>query len=780
VVAVSRRAVGNLPAEVTSFIGRRQVIADVRKAQSKARLVTLSGVGGVGKSRLARQVGVDQRRRFPDGAWLVELDRLHEPSLLPHTVLATLGIRDESPRPPDEAVVEHLADKQLLMILDNCEHLVDASAMLVSTLLSGAPGLRIMATSREPLGVDGELVLQVPPLSLPDPDAGDEKQVVGGLSHYEALALFQQRAAAVLPGFDLTSDNAETVTRLCRRLDGNALAIELAAVRMRVLTTEEILARLDDRFRLLTGGSRDAAPRHQTLHAVVDGSFELCSKPERTVWMRASVFSGSFDVEAAEAVCGDGRSTPGDVLDSLTGLVTKSVLVREEQDGGPRFRLLETIRAYGLDRLRDSGDEPAVRGRHRDHYLALTERAEKDWFGPRQRSWLVRLDQERANLWTAMDFSLADPGEAGHGVRMAGALWPYWVAGGYVREGRLWMDRALEVDTTPDLARSRALWADALITGLQGDTDRAQSHLEECHRILGELGDDTTLATACRVSGLVDMLSGDLDGAISWFERSLGHLSEGVGLNSLALLAYADRGVVHALSGDVERAIELCEQGRALCESHGETWALSWVLSVHNFVRLVQDDQRDISPDLREMLRIKDAFSDILGVLHAAEMLAWIAAAHRDARRAARLLGASEALWKPLGAFLLGFQPYLERHDICVARAREELGDTLFEELVGEGARFDVRRLVSYALGPEEGVEEPETPATPAIAASGQALTRREWQVADLVAQNLSNKEIAEQLVISQRTAETHVGNILSKLGFSSRGELARWVIEAR
>jgi predicted ATPase/DNA-binding CsgD family transcriptional regulator len=778
VASVSRRATGNLPFDVTSFVGRRQEIAEIKRVLSVARLVTLTGVGGVGKSRLALQVARDLLRAFPDGVWLVELDRLNEAALLPHTVLTTLRIRDDTPRPPEEALVEHLADRQLLVVLDNCEHLLEPCAQLVSTLLATAPRVRILSTSREPLGIEGELIRPVPPLSMPDPEAAEHGTRPGhGYSRYEALALFEQRAAAVLPDFALTPDNWTRAAQLCQRLDGIPLAIELAAVRLRVLTVEEILSRLDNRFRLLTAGSRTAPSRHQTLYAVVEGSFELCSKPERHLWTRASVFSGGFDLEGAEEVCAGGELAPEEVLESVTGLVTKSVLVREEHAGRARFRLLETIRQFGHERLLQSGEELVLRQRHRDHYLALAEAAEDDWFGPRQLDWLARLSREWPNLWTALDFCLTEPGESGSGVRMAGALWPYWLAGGYVREGRHWLDRALAVHTDQGRGRAKALWADGLITALQGDTDRARAQLAECHDILDQAGDDTMLAAAARVSGLIEMLSGQNAPAVASFERSLRHLTAGERLDSLSVLSYADLGVVHALSGDVRHAIALCEQGRALCESRGEKWALSWILSVLNFVRLVENDQRDITADVWEMLRIKNAFNDILGVLHAAEMLAWVAAAQGDARRAARLVGASETLWKPLGAYLLGFQPYLDRHDVCVSRARAAIGDDEFERNFRTGAQLDLKHLVAYALGEKKPEEEDQAPAA---RPSRSELSRREWEVAELVAQGLSDKQIAEHLVISRRTAQTHVANILAKLGFSSRLQIARWVIEQK
>jgi predicted ATPase/DNA-binding CsgD family transcriptional regulator len=764
------RTGGNLPFEMTSFVGRRRELSEITRVLSSSRLVTLTGIGGAGKSRLAVHVARDVRRAFPDGVWFVELDRVTDPGLLPHTILGVLGIRDYSPNPADLALAELLSDKSMLLVLDNCEHIAEACAQLVRTVMAAASEVRLLATSREPLNVAGEITWQVPPLSMPEPHTTG-----ADYSRYEAFVLFEQRARAVLPNFAPHPDDWPTIAEICRVLDGNALALELAAARVPVLSVAQILSRLDARFRLLTGGRRTAPPRHQTLYAAVDGSFELCSKPERRLWMGASVFQGGFDLESAEAVC-SGEDLPREqVLDALAGLVAKSVVTREDDDGRSRFRLLETIRQYGRGQLREAGEDRAQQQCHRDYFLALAERAEQEWFGPRQVDWLTRLRREWPNFWAALEFSSTADSEGDSGLRLGGALWPYWIAAGYVSEGTMWLDRILATHIVRRPARAKALWVNALSLALQGDPMRARALMAECHEILRGSRDERALAAARRVAGTVEMLAGNHVEAVPWLEEAVRHLAATDQLDSVAVLAYADLGVVKGLSGDVERAIELCEQGRALCESHGETWALSWIMSVLCFLLLVQDDQQDITRDLSKMLRIKEAFGDVLGVLHAAEMLAWVAGAHGDARRAAHLMGATEALWKPLGAYLLGFQPYLERHAVCVARARTALGDTAFESAAHAGADLDFERLVSYALG--GAADAPAVSPAPPKRPHGD-LTPRQWEVAQLIARGMSNKEIGHHLVISQRTAEGHVESILVKLGFTSRAQVAAWVIE--
>ncbi|WP_345444760.1 ATP-binding protein, partial [Actinoallomurus vinaceus] len=350
-----------LPAEVTSFVGRRHEVAEVKRLLSVSRLVTLTGPGGVGKTRLAGRVGALLRRAFADGVWLVELADLANPDLLVPAVCEALRIRDHSARPAVEVLIDHLRDAQALVILDNCEHLVPECAVLVEALLRSAPRLRVLATSRQPLGVGSEQSLSVP--TLPVTSDGDVGVVAG-----DAVRLFAERAEAVVPGFVVTEDNREAVERICRRLDGLPLGIELAAVRLRALSVQQLLARLDDRFRLLTSGSRAVLPRHQTLRALIDWSYGLCTEAERSVWARISVFSGGLDLEAAEQVCvGDGIARE-DMLDLVGGLVDKSVLVREEHPGTVRYRLLETIRQYGRERLIASGTEHLVQQRHRDYY----------------------------------------------------------------------------------------------------------------------------------------------------------------------------------------------------------------------------------------------------------------------------------------------------------------------------------------------------------------------------------------------------------------------------
>ncbi|MGW5162391.1 ATP-binding protein, partial [Nonomuraea wenchangensis] len=441
---------GSLPAELNSFVGRRREIAEVKRLLGEGRLVTLAGVGGVGKSRLALRVAFDLRRAYHDGVWLVELAALESAELLVATVMAALGIQDSASRPSLEVLAAHLRDRRTLVVLDNCEHLLDPCAALADRLVRAAPGLRILATSRQALGVTGEQVLQVPTLAVPE--AAEAGARADGQT--DAVRLFAERARAVLPGFEITDANREAVARVCRRLDGIPLAIELAAVRLRALSVEQLLERLDDRFRLLTTGARTAMPRQQTLRSLIDWSHALCTEQERLLWSRLSVFSGGLDLEAAEQVCSGGGIPPEDVMDLVGGLVDKSVLAREEHRQSVRYRLLETIRQYGRERLRESGEEAELRARHRVYFRDLALRARRGWYGPDQVAWFARLRADHGNLRTALDSALPSgspasspytPGPEGtrDGLVLATALCFQWIAAGALREGRAWLARLL-------------------------------------------------------------------------------------------------------------------------------------------------------------------------------------------------------------------------------------------------------------------------------------------------------------------------------------------------
>jgi len=764
---------GHLPVETTSFVDRRDEQAEGRDLLARARLVTLTGPGGVGKTRLATRIAARVARAFPDGVRFVHLAGLHDPALVPLAAADALGLHDYSAQPPLDALVEQVRARRLLLVVDNCEHLLAACAELAAALLRGTTGVRILATSRHRLGLTEEHLMDVRPLPVPDPD-GD----LSAADASPALTLFADRAAAVDPGFRLTLANRAAVARLCRRLDGLPLAIELAAVRMRVLSVEQLLERLDDRYRLLSAGSPAVLPRHQTLRAAVDWSHDLCTEREQLVWARAAVLAGGFDLETAEAVCADGeRVRAYDVLEAVAGLVDKSVLSREAGPDGVRYRLLDTLRHYGLEKLRElPGEENAARRRQRDWMQERAAACERTWFGPGQRETVARLRADQDNLRAALDYSLTAPGEALAGLRLAGTLWFYWHACGAPREGRYWLDRALDAHPGPTRERARALWISGLLAGCPEDLTRGRRRAEEAAALARRLGDEAEAAHAEYVIGVIRLFSGDLRAALDHFRAGVArgplpgqHLSL-VGLDRVELAC--------ALSflGEADEAIALCEETRRLCEEHGEEWVLSYVLRMLALAHTVKRDWPRAEHHAREALRRKLAVHDIVGIGLTLDLLAQIAGHGGAPERAAVLLGGADRVWADVDRDRWGSAALDTARRSTEARAREATGAQAFDRAYAQGAALALPDLVGYALEEHRPPEPPEPERPP----QGVRLTRRETEVAELVAEGLANQQIADRLVIARRTAEGHVERILSKLGFSNRSQIAAWVTAQR
>ncbi|MET9576746.1 LuxR C-terminal-related transcriptional regulator [Streptomyces massasporeus] len=1022
----------HLPAETTSFVDRRGELTQGRELLARARLVTLTGPGGVGKTRLAARIAARVRRAFPDGVRFVHLSGLHDPALVPLAVADALGLHDRSAQPALDALVEQVRERRLLLVVDNCEHLAGACARLAAALLHGTEGVRILATSRHRLGLTEEHLLEVRPLPVPDPDA--DLSVTDG---YPALMLFADRAAAVVPGFRLTPANRASVARLCHRLDGLPLAIELAAVRMRVLDVDQLLDRLDDRYRFLTSGSPAALPRHQTLRAAVAWSHDLCTLPEQTVWARLSVLAGSFDLEMAEAVCadttpasvarppedggyrvphphpaalpalpaqptegagagvrsrggsgsgvcaGDGscaggwsgggfgacgrrtddfgtrarptdglgtgarptdglgagarpadglgagvqstdgwgagiRSTDGsgagvrpadgagagvrsrggsgsgvcagdgscaggwsgggfgvcgrptddlgtrvrprggsgagvraadgpgagvrptdmsgapaqpaddpgtpvrprgdfdahvrptdrsgsrvqpaaahagvtitllpppglrtdDVLEAVAGLVDKSVLCREPGPGGVRYRLLDTLRQYGLEQLRRvAGEEEAARRRQRDWMLRRAEACERGWFGPGQPETVARLRADRDNLRTALDFSLSAPGETLAGLRLAGTLWFYWHACGASREGLYWLDRALTAAPEPTRERARGLWVAGLLAAATRDFPRGRRHATEALALARALGDAAEAAHAEYVIGVIRLFGDDLPGALRHFETTVArgpvpgqHLSL-VGLDQVELACAL------GFLGEAERAVEVCEQTLRLCERHDEQWVRSYVLRILALAHSVRRDWPRAERHGREALRLKLAVHDVIGIALTLDLLASIAAERGAHEHAAVLLGGADRVWADIDTGRWGSHTLNAVRRDSEERVAPELGRDAFERAHRRGHALGLAELVGHALQ-EPGRPHPAEVASPPPHDDTRVrLTRRETEVARLVAEGLANQQIADRLVIARRTAEGHVERILSKLGFSNRSQIAAWMTAQR
>ncbi|MGE5376018.1 MAG: adenylate/guanylate cyclase domain-containing protein, partial [Bacteroidota bacterium] len=462
----------NLPAQLTSFIGRRKELEDVRKLLQHTPLLTLIGPGGTGKTRLSLQVAGEQLSQYLDGVWFVELAPIFDPLLVPRTTAIAIGLRDEPQRPVIEMLCDYLRDKTMLIILDNCEHLVDACAQMADKILHAAPHVRILTSSREALGIAGEVTYRVPSLELPRVDRLPSKD---SLSQYEAVKLFIDRAVSAIPSFTVTNENAPFVAQICQRLDGIPLAIELAAAKVRVLSVEQIARRLDDRFRLLTGGSRTALERHQTLRAAIDWGYNLLPPMEQALFRRLSVFAGGWTLEAAESVCSDAFIHLDDVLDLLEHLINKSIAIAEETRHETRYHLLETMRQYANEKLVESGESETLHDKHLDYFLYLAETASLHLIRPEQLEWLSRIEIDHENLRTALHWAAGRP-SAEPALRLTGALGFYWNMHDYLVEGIKWMDQALGKDwdatsRAQKAARARVLYNKAAIAHELDDYD---------------------------------------------------------------------------------------------------------------------------------------------------------------------------------------------------------------------------------------------------------------------------------------------------------------------
>jgi len=756
---------GRLRGELTEFVGRRAELTLIRQALGSARLVTLTGPGGIGKTRLALQAADGARRAFRDGAWLAELGGLRDPALLVPEVARSLGLSDQSGRWAVVNLSDYLADRQLLLVADQCEHLADACAVLVDALLRACPGLRIIATSRHVLGVAGEVTVAVPPMTVPPVTirAGPEN-----LLRYEAVRLFAGRAAAVLPGFALDAESAPAVAGVCRRLDGIPLAIELAAVRLRSLSPGQILSRLGPRFQLLSSGTLADAPRHQTLQAALEWSYDLLTGAEQSMWRRVSVFAGSFDLDAAEAVCAGERIAAGEIADLIDALVAKSILSRGAGPGKARYRLLDTVGEFGLYKLRAGGGERALRLRHRDWFAALAARQEA--FGPGRARWLTALDADHENLRVALEFSLSAPQEAGVGAKMACDLWRYWETHGHLTEGRRILTALLDKLDQAAVARPRALWVAGYLAIVQADLTASRALLEAGLSAASSAGDVTAMAYASTLLGLALSDLGESDQGQALAERSLmlhRQSADQVGV----VLALAQLGFIHLCAGELEAAADRYSGCARLAEGSGNTWYETygrWGLGV---VAWLLADHGRAAGQVCAALRAARDMDDSIGIALCLDALAWVAASQTSAARSATLLAAADAVWAAIPAVL---PPGLRvHHDAALGAVHTRISESACRAALAKGTAMGQAEAIAFALG-ESARPAPQPDRTQAGASSGQ-LTRREQDVAMLVARGLSNGQIAAALVISARTVEKHIQHIMDKLGLSNRAQIAAW-----
>jgi predicted ATPase/class 3 adenylate cyclase len=739
----------NLPSQPTSFIGREKEVAEIGALVAKVRLVTLTGTGGSGKTRLSLQVATDLLEGNRDGVWLVELAPLNNPELVPQAVALILGIQEQVGQPIRRTLLEWLSSKRLLLILDNCEHLVAACASLVADLLRGCPHIHILASSREALNVAGEQTYRVPSLAMPDPT---QPQTGESLLQYAAVRLFIERAQAVQPAFTLNNTNANTIAQVCFHLDGIPLAIELAAARLRSMSVEEVNARLSNRFRLLVGGSRTLLPRQQTLRALIDWSYELLTEAEKALLRRLSVFAGGWTLEAAEEVCAGDDVEDGEVLDLLTGLVDKSLVLMETEEHSARYRLLETVRQYAGDRLSEGGGEAAVRPRHAAWFLALAEQAEPQLWGPNQGVWLSRLDAEHDNLravlaWYEWPPESSEAVAVETGLRLAGALRRFWSARGYLSEGRQWLGRVLEregggnpTDSAALSHRAKALHGAGILAFIQADYAASRTLYEQSLTIRRSLGDQSGIAACLIHLGMVASYQGNQAAARALIEEGLtlsrqtgDTIGIASGLADLAFVTYnqgdyaaarifqeeslalrrrlddqagiarglGNLGLIAYGQGDFASARALHEESLALYRELGDPGGIARGLGNIGAVASAQGDFVSAQALLEECLTLYRQVGNRTGIAYCLEGIAGVVQEQSRQQRRVQLYGATDALREAIGSPLTHFG--LEKKERLLSVARAVLGDAAFTAAWAVGRAMTLDQAVEYALGAEDG-----------------------------------------------------------------------------
>ncbi len=734
----------NLPAPLTSFIGREREIAELKLLLKATRMLTLTGAGGSGKTRLAIQVAAEVMRDDPtgrlykDGVWWADLAGLREEALVAHAIAQTLGVREMPHRSLLEALTSFLKAKQLLLILDNCEHLLEACAQISETLLTHCPDLRVLATSRQSFNIAGETAWIVPSLALPSASflarESADKQTIAALEDSEAVRFFIERAQSVKLDFQLTEQNAISVARICEWLDGIPLALELAAARIRLLTAEHLAERLHDRFNLLTTGSRTALPRHQTLRACFDWSYDLIPADARKVFRRLSVFMGSFALEAVEAVCSDAELPAHAVLDHLSRLVDRSLVNVEQQGGNKRYRLLETIREYGSEKLRESDEADSTRNRHLDWFLKLAAQAEPELRGAQQAEWLAHLEREHDNLRAALQWSGVEGGDPLQGMRLAGALVDFWELHGHFSEGRRWLEAFLKRNVGDRPARAKALQGAGILAyyhdvaaarhlleasvaifrelgdkrGLgyslyrlgwlaiiQCDFTAGHSYLEESIAILRELGNRAGLAYALHIMGVIPQAQGHWAAARPLLEESLRILRELGDKNGVAI-TLQDLGIVIGELGDSVGARSLLEESLALGQEIGSQWDLARTNWALGWVARRERDNALARYSYVQSIKLVKAIGYDVGFAYALSGLGSVAALQGQSERAARLLGAAIHFNRKFAERLVPVEQAW--YDSSLAIVRAGLGEEGLARAWAEGQAMTLEQAVEYAL----------------------------------------------------------------------------------
>jgi predicted ATPase/DNA-binding CsgD family transcriptional regulator len=822
---------GNLPAPLSSFIGRVREIAEIQNLLSTHRLLTLTGSGGSGKTRLAYHSAGFLHADYKDGIWATEFAALTEGDLAAQAVASALGIYEQGGRSISESLVRHLQPRSTLLILDNCEHLLDPIAWLSKGLLEACPNVKILATSRELLGVAGEVVLVVPPMSLPEAQPwrgpGMEQDTLAKYQQSEAIQLFIARGTSASSEFKLTVENGPWVAEICRRLDGIPLAIELAAARMRAFSVRQIAERLDDRFRLLISSERTAPLRHQTLAAALDWSYEMLPGKEQKMLQQLSIFASRWTLESAEFVCTNHAIKQTEVLELLSNLVDKSFVVPESMNIGRRYRLLETIRQYAYEKLDEAGNAAVIRDRHLEYFLQWAESNVNHLMRPEQHEWLRLFEVEYDNLRAALEWGQKNPAKARQGLRLAVACGRFWRLHGYFSEGREHLTNLLDLHSNQDRTLSRALgliWA-AHLAYMQSDYSASRLFAENGLSICRELGPEGNSGAAKALDLLGELATevGDYETANPMFVESLkiyralndkrgiadmlmqqGWAAMRVGdyeradflsveylplfleLNESEMLgqALAGMGELSLRQGRIERANGFLNESLAIRRALGERWGVAVTLGSIGWSALLQRDFIAMSDLLEESLMIRKEIGDQGGTAWCLEKLAEasfliaerLSGPHKSKMlfQAVQIYGAAAAIRIPMNSVIdPADQP--DYHAI-LSNLRSEVGDEDFEDAWEKGLKMPVQEAIVLALSSvrNAGAADLHTKASLDVKKPG-GLSQRELEVVVLIAQGKSNREIAETMTVRVKTVETYITRIMNKLGFDSRVQIATW-----
>ena len=774
----SHDVIHNLPAAATNFVGREVEMVEVKRTLAVPGILTLVGTGGCGKTRLALEVARELVGTYPDGVWLVELAPLPEGTLVVQAVAAALGVREQPGRLLLDTLLDYLGNKEMLLVLDNCEHLIDATARLTDALIDSCPRLRILTTSREPLGTTGELSWHVPLLSAP---SAHQTPTTEELEGYESARLFVDRASVRHPGFELTPKNTTAVARVCAGLEGIPLAIELAAARVGVLSPEQISERLGHSLKLLTGDDQTAHQHHRTLRAALDWSYELLSEPERALFKRLSAFARGFALEAVESVGAGGSIEEEDVLDLLSWLVDKSLVVAEESwKRGARYRLLEPVRQYARGLLEESKEAGPISYRHAAFFLALAEKAEPELRGAGQVEWLERLEEDNDDLRVAMAH-LLETNELEDAVRLAWALWKFWLIRGHQGEGRRWIEAALaRGENLSAHTQAKALWVQASTYYGIASPENMERVCQKAASLFQQVGDRLGLAYALAGKASALMQRGDADGAIALFEEAEPYILEAGDKWALSG-GLGHMGSIYLGQGAYEQAARYFEEGLAVSREIGNRLASSAALYGLALAAQGRGDHERAARLYAEGLKLSSEAGDKANIAYCIEGLAQVATAQGEMGHAARLFGAAETTLETAGGVLYPYAQDRSVHEQAVDELRSLLGEAAFSAAWTKGSTMSLNEAVEYALSGGETIPPTDAVAEqPSAGVQAATLTRREEEITASVARGLTNRQIASEFSISEHTVANHVAKILRKLGLGSRSQLTVWLMERR